>query len=187
MAFSPLLVPALGDEVVILRRWRDSDLHAITAGLSDPMFQQFSWSSKDPYTEADARRFLAENTRRPAAEAREVAFAVVDPLDPDVVLGGCSLHGIDPDQGRLAVGYWVDPQARGRGVATHAVLLLAGWVFNDLGFARLELTCDPDNAASQAVARRCGFIREGFLRSHMSFQGGRRDSVLWSLLPSDLP
>jgi RimJ/RimL family protein N-acetyltransferase len=46
--------------------------------------------------------------------------------------------------------------------------------------------CGPDNAASQRVAERCGFIREGVLRSHLPFKGGRRDTVLFSLLPAEL-
>ena len=52
--------------------------------------------------------------------------------------------------------------------------------------ARLELTCGPDNLASQRVAERCGFTREGVLRSHVPFKGARRDSVVFSLLPGEL-
>ncbi len=67
-----------------------------------------------------------------------------------------------------------------------AVRLLARWAFAELGLARLELTCGPDNEASQHVAERCGFSREGLLRSHVPFKGARRDSVIYSLLPGEL-
>jgi RimJ/RimL family protein N-acetyltransferase len=90
------------------------------------------------------------------------------------------------DRGCAAAGYWLSPAARGRGLATRAVRLLARWAFGELGLARLELTCGPDNEASQQVAERCGFTREGLLRSHVPFKGGRRDSVLYSLLPGEL-
>jgi RimJ/RimL family protein N-acetyltransferase len=63
---------------------------------------------------------------------------------------------------------------------------MAGWAFDTLGLARLELTCGPDNEASQSVAVRCGFVREGVLRSHTPFKGGRRDTVMFSLLPDEL-
>jgi RimJ/RimL family protein N-acetyltransferase len=36
------------------------------------------------------------------------------------------------------------------------------------------------------VAARCGFVREGVLRSHVPFKGGRRDTVLHGLLPGEL-
>jgi len=68
---------------------------------------------------------------------------------------------VDLAQARAAVGYWLSPTARGRGVASHALWLLAHWAFNVIGLARLELTCGPDNHASQLVAERSGFVREG--------------------------
>jgi RimJ/RimL family protein N-acetyltransferase len=79
------------------------------------------------------------------------------------------------------------PDARGRGIASRAVRLMARWAFDELGIARLEMTCAPDNPASQRVAERCGFTREGVMRSHMPFKGGRRDTVVFSLLPGELP
>jgi RimJ/RimL family protein N-acetyltransferase len=50
----------------------------------------------------------------------------------------------------------------------------------------MELTCGPDNGGSQRVAERCGFTREGVLRSHIAFKGRRRDTVVFSLLPGEL-
>jgi RimJ/RimL family protein N-acetyltransferase len=38
---------------------------------------------------------------------------------------------------------------------------------------------------SQRVAEKAGFVREGVLRSHARFREGRRDSVLFSLVPGD--
>ena len=45
-----------------------------------------------------------------------------------------------------------------------------------------------DNLASQRVAERCGFVREGVLRSHvvMRSTGARRDSVIYGLLAQEL-
>lgn len=60
------------------------------------------------------------------------------------------------------------------------------WALAELGLARLELTCGPGNEASQRVAERCGFVREGLLRSHVPFKGARRDSMIYSLLPGEL-
>ena len=61
------------------------------------------------------------------------------------------------------------------------------WPYGRSGICgSLELTCGPDNLASQRVAERCGFTREGVLRSQLPFKGGRRDSVVFSLLPGEL-
>jgi GNAT acetyltransferase-like protein len=64
-----------------------------------------------------------------------------------------------------------------------ANVILARWAFDDLGLAQLQITCGPDNLASQRVAERAGFVREGVLRSHLPFKGGRRDTVVFSRLP----
>jgi len=179
----PFPTPPLGDRVVALRRWREADIAAQLEAFGDPLFERFSdWA---PSTDADAVRYLAEHE---AARLRgeQLELALVEPHDANVLLGGASLNDVSLSQGRAAVGYWLAPEARGRGIATHAVRLLARWAFDSLGVARLELTCGPDNHASQRVADRCGFTREGLLRSHMPFKGRRRDSVVFGLLPGEL-
>ena len=177
-------VPSLAGDVVLLRPWREADVPGMVVAFSDPVMQRFSWRAT-PYTETDARDYVAEQE-----EARlrgdELNFALVEPRAQDAVLGCVSLQEVRLDQGCAAVGYWLAPEARGRGAATHAVRLLARWAFAELRLARLELTCGPDNEASQHVAERCGFSREGLLRSHVPFKGARRDSVIYSLLPGEL-
>jgi RimJ/RimL family protein N-acetyltransferase len=67
------------------------------------------------------------------------------------------------------------------------VRLVARWAFDVLGVQRLELTTAPENVASQRVAERVGFTREGVLRGLVATKNdGRRDNVLFSLLPPDL-
>ena len=177
-------VPPLAGDVVLLRPWREADVPGMVQAFSDPVMQRFSWRTA-AYTETDARESLTEHEEA-RLRGEGLSFAVVEPRDQDVVLGCVSLEDVRLDQGCAAVGYWLAPGARGRGAVAHAVRLLARWAFAELGLARLELTCGPDNEASQHVAERCGFSREGLLRSHVPFKGTRRDSVIYSLLPGEL-
>ena len=50
---------------------------------------------------------------------------------------------------------------------------------------RLQVTTDPGNLASQGVAERAGFRREGLLRSYVEIKGRPRDRVMYSRLPID--
>ncbi len=86
----------------------------------------------------------------------------------------------------VQVGYWVKREARGRGVATRALRLLAGWAFAELGADRVQLITEPQNVASQRVAEKAGFTRDATLRSYFELKGVRRDAVMFSLLPGDL-
>lgn len=177
--------PPLVDGVVALRPWCRSDAPQRFEGFSDPLCLRFSWPLVEPFTEAHVvGNFDEQEEARLRGE--ELNFAVVDATDLDRVWGGASVYDVDLDPARAAVGYWLAPDARGRGVATRTLRLLARWAFDHLAIARLELTCAPDNVASQRVAERGGFVCEGVLRSHIRFKGGRRDTVLFSLLPGEL-
>ena len=68
-----------------------------------------------------------------------------------------------------------------------ALQRLCRHALDELGLERLELITDPDNVASQRLATKVGFCREGVLRSHLRHPDGRRrDSVMFSLLPGEL-
>jgi RimJ/RimL family protein N-acetyltransferase len=64
---------------------------------------------------------------------------------------------------RVLVAYAVLPQRRGEGVATEAVSTLTAWL-HDERHAVVEANIADDNLASQAVARRCGFVRTDRMR-----------------------
>ena len=85
----------------------------------------------------------------------------------------------------MELGYIVHPAARGRGVATQALILLTRWAFEELGALRAYLFIDVENAPSLRVAQRAGYVREGLLRSVHLKQDLRGDAELWSRLPSD--
>jgi RimJ/RimL family protein N-acetyltransferase len=70
-------------------------------------------------------------------------------------------------------------------VATQALRLLTEWGFAELGALRLELFISVDNEASKRVAERCGYVREGVLRSVHLKEDLRVDTEIWSRLPSD--
>lgn len=101
------------------------------------------------------------------------------------LLGGVGLHPGEHPQ-VLEIGYWIAVGARRRGTATRAVRLLSTWATTELQLQRLELMTHVDNVASQGVAERAGFTREGVLRSYATIGCGLSDVVMYSLLPGDL-
>jgi RimJ/RimL family protein N-acetyltransferase len=110
------------------------------------------------------------------------AQAIVD-ARTDEFLGTVGWRWVD---GNVQVGYWVKKEARGRGVATSALRLLARWAIEELGAERVQLLAEPENVASQRVAEKAGFRREGLLRSYFLLKGRRRDAIMFGLLPGDL-
>jgi hypothetical protein len=122
-----------------------------------------------------------------AADVPAIATAVKDPLIPHHTRIPADQSEDDVRLWLAAreLGYWLGPWARGRGVATRAVKLLARWSFEQLGLERLALHTSSDNLASQAVAGRAGFTREGVLRSWEERHGERADIVVFSQISRD--
>jgi RimJ/RimL family protein N-acetyltransferase len=75
--------------------------------------------------------------------------------------------------------------ARGRGVATEMLRQLTSWAFDEVEVQRIVLIIDVRNPASERLAERCGYVREGVMRSVHVKHGLRADFALWSRLPSD--
>jgi RimJ/RimL family protein N-acetyltransferase len=179
--------PPLADSVVLLRPWQERDVEAIVSACGDDDIAWWLDQVPQPYTEADARAYVAM-TRRGWKDGTHASFAITAP-ETRAVVGSIGVHWLDLEHGVAEVGYWVRREARGRGVATHATRLVAGWTLTSCGIARLQLRADRRNVASQRVAEAAGFRREGVLRSTRfnPRQGRRVDFVMYSLLADELP
>jgi RimJ/RimL family protein N-acetyltransferase len=92
---------------------------------------------------------------------------------------------IDSDGRELELGYIVAPSARGRGIARAILTWITGWAFSERQALRAYLIIDCENSPSHRVAERCGYRREGVVRSIHLKQGRRIDAALWSKLPTD--
>jgi RimJ/RimL family protein N-acetyltransferase len=110
-------------------------------------------------------------------------FAAVDDAGRFVGLG--LAPRIDRAGGETELGYIVAQHARGKGVATEILLLLTDWAMAEKQAERLVLVIDIENRASGRVAERCGYQREGVMRSIHVKDGRRAGATLWSRLPSD--
>jgi RimJ/RimL family protein N-acetyltransferase len=172
--------PWLSDGVVSLRPHTAADASWIAEACADAETQRWL-PLPSPYTEADALAYIRRNDRVWSA-GTHAPHAIVDAVSGEP-LGSAELTFHEPEVGEI--GYWVRPQARGRGAATRATRLLAAWAF-ELGVVRLQLSTHPANVVSQRVAERVGFRREGILRAAHRTPEGLRDSLMFSLLRGEL-
>ena len=86
-----------------------------------------------------------------------------------------------------SVGYWVDEQVAGRGVAPTALALVIDHCFAEAGLHRVEADVRPENLKSIRVMEKLGFAREGLHRRMLFIDGDWRDHVSWALLAEDVP
>jgi Acetyltransferases, including N-acetylases of ribosomal proteins len=178
---------SLSEGAVTLRPWHEDFAQALVKRINDPAIAEFMDIIPQPYSLADAREFLGRS-REGWRTGGSTNFAIfVDGIDG--AAGGLGVHWDQREQGVAEVGYWVGAEARGRDVATTATRLAARWAFEvapDL--ERLQLRADELNVASNRVAEKAGFTREGVLRSsrYNARLQRRVDFVIWSLLRDEL-
>jgi len=158
----------LTDGVVALRPPDEGDLAAIAGGIEDP--DVVRWIGPAERTAAET---LALNRARWAAGSP--TFAICESDDACV---GHVWANVPPDEpSAAAIGYWLLPAARGRGLATRAVRLLCEWLVEERGITTLRLFTDPGNAASQRVAERSGFTRIGLEKGREELDGRSIDRL----------
>jgi RimJ/RimL family protein N-acetyltransferase len=179
----PLPNPPLTDGEIVLRAWQRGDADAVTAACQDAEIPRWTVVPHN-YTRRDARDFIS-GSGADLASGRELALAIVD--GDDRLLGALGISNFDWVDRKAEIGYWIAAEARRQGIGARATRMLAVWALNHLGLERIELLANPENEASQRLAERAGFTREGTLRRYRRRHGDREDLVMFSLLAEDLP
>lgn len=164
--------PDLTDGIVILRQLARADVAEITAACRDPEIVRWTTEIPEGYTEEHARSWVA-SARDGWKEGRAELAITVDSAFAGAI-------GLVARQEWIAeIGYWIAPHFRGRGIAGRALELISGWA-EAVGFARLQLTIFPGNDASERVAERAGYAKEGLLRAYANQRGTLKDASIWS-------
>lgn len=184
---------SLSTDRLQLRPFDDEDIPALQEMMNDELVVAWT-SAPHPYTAADAREWATRTSHAERTEGRGIVFAVTEFLTQRLV-GIVHLQNTDWKVLSSEISYVTAPWARGEGYASEAVHAVAQWLFGIQKFERLELRTAADNAASQQVAQKVGFISEGVLRNawiarsrtqDSSWTDIRTDLLVWSLLPEDL-
>lgn len=145
--------PDLETERLLLRRPVHTDRSAIAAICGRIEVARSLARVPHPYTEADAEFFLAEIV--PTAWV----WAIV-PQGSDTLVGVIGLHP-EPAADTAELGYWLAPEAWGRGYATEAGRAVVAYGFAALGMPFLVSGHFARNPASGRVLAKLGFVVTG--------------------------
>ena len=113
---------------------------------------------------------------------------ILDKSGPEPVPAGLYfLLNLNPAMGVAEFGLIYGPALTRRIGGTEAFYLQARYLFETLGYRRLEWRCEPSNLASNRAAQRFGFTREGVMRQTAWLKGGNWDTALYALLDHEWP
>lgn len=144
----------LQDGIVVLRAFAMSDAQAVADAIQDPEIGR--WTSLElPYSVEHASGWIGGQEEQ-RGSGTSVDFAITD-ASSRAFAGAIGLAGFDGDRLIAQIGYWMAREARNKGFATRAVVLVSAWAFDDLHLERLWLTTIVGNTASEKVAAKAGF------------------------------
>jgi RimJ/RimL family protein N-acetyltransferase len=172
----------LSDGAVALRAPGERDLPARAALGADPEIARWTQVPPGGVSLERARTRLNEWEAR-RRDGVALLFTIAD-AETDEMLGAADLWRERPDPTVGEAGYLLLAEARGRGVATRALRLLAGWALRELAMTRVDAFVDPANARSVRVLEGAGFTRDGFLRG---LRGPGEDRDVYGLLRTSAP
>jgi ribosomal-protein-alanine N-acetyltransferase len=173
----PLAVPEVRAGPVVIRPFTLADLPLVRAASSDPYIPSIT-SVPNHYSDDEGRAFIArQHDRADGGDGFPFVIAAAD--DPARGLGATGLWLREIDSGRASIGYWMVPDARGKGLATWALRGITTFAFQALAIPRLQLFIEPWNMASQRTAESAGFAREALLRGWERIDGVQHDALAY--------
>ncbi len=89
------------------------------------------------------------------------AIVVTEPDGRRRIIGSAGFHSPPDADGRVEVGYSVEPAYRRQGIATEVVRALFDWAAGEHGIRRFRASVAPDNVPSLAIIRGLGFRQTG--------------------------
>lgn len=175
----PLL--ALETERLVLRPLAPEDAAAVRALGGDRRVAEMTLLPH-PFGEEEARRWVEGRLER-AAQGRSRPFSVL--LKEDGALVGHAGLGLDRDNEKAELYYWLGVPYWGRGYATEAARELVRHAFEDLGLGRVYADHVARNPASGKVLRKAGMSYEGCLRRDFKRWARFEDLVLYGVLAEE--
>lgn len=175
--------PQLESGRLTLQRFTKRDAGALDEAIRESLADLNLWLpwARLDYTTADTTAFIRESLLA-WKEERAWDYSIRTNDDPKRHVGNISFWTVSK-LGKIAeVGYWIRSSATSKGICTEAVDLLLTEMFESMGYHKIVLRIANGNDASDRVAQKLGFTREGVLREELLIRGNWVDHTLWSLL-----
>lgn len=107
---------------------------------------------------------------------------------PDRLIAKIALSGVMRGAMHGAyLGYWIDAEQQGKGLATEALREVLGFAFGPAALHRVQAAIMPHNGRSLRVAEKLGMRREGCAVRYLHIAGKWEDHLLFALTREEWP
>ncbi|MFA9274193.1 MAG: GNAT family N-acetyltransferase [Candidatus Aquirickettsiella gammari] len=157
-----------------LRPIRAEDLVVWCAYLQQPeVTEHWSWQVNSPQ---DLQQFI--QIQDWSQNLAQIKFAIAD--ERDQLVGTIGFHTFSKHNLSAEIAYDLAPAFWGLGIASTVCRCLTNWAHQEVGLVRVQACVLDSNTRSLQVLQRCGFEREGLLKSYKQIRGQSRNFWMFS-------
>lgn len=169
--------PATPKSPVVIRPPTAADCPEFLSAVRRSRALHGSWITPRAKTPKEFTNYL----KRASAD-RHYRFLIIH-RDSGGIAGVISINDVIRGSFQSAsLGYYAFAPYAGQGLMRAGLLLVLKQAFQKLKLHRLEANIQPDNRASIALVKKCGFVREGFSRRLIKVRGRWKYHERWAIL-----
>ena len=176
--------PCLESDELILKKVEPCDADDLFEILTNKNL--FRHRPGNPLKTLDAVKNVIGHYERDFNKHKTIFLGMYHKKSDKKLVGIAEIFDFDEKASRAEIGFTVNENYWGKGIATNATKLMLEFLFNTIGLNSIQATPMPINVKSCNVLKRCGFTHEGTLRQIKHWTGvGIVDLEMYSILRTD--
>ena len=166
---------------LLLRQFRIEDAQAMFRNWAsdDEVTKYLTWPT---HCSADVSEFVLKDW---VSHYRQQDFYQWAIEFEGQVVGSISVTEHNDDIAMAEIGYCIGRQWWHKGVTSEALQAVINYLFDEIGYRRIQARHDPRNPHSGAVMRKCGMRFEGTLRQADRNNQGICDASIYGILRAE--
>ncbi len=180
-----------GDLVLRPIRYRDRKEWTEVRSRNSEWLAPWEASNPAPGGGLPDYRQMVRSLKAQAAQGTALPFLITawtPGFREPVIVGQLTVSSIVWGSAMMAtLGYWVDKDRAGQGIAPTAVALATDYCFQTLGLHRMEINIRPENGPSLRVVEKLGFRDEGYRPRFLHINGQWADHRTFALTSEEVP
>jgi [ribosomal protein S5]-alanine N-acetyltransferase len=176
-------IPNFETDRLILRKIEINDLEDIFEFSSDPEVAHHMTWEVNKSKEETLNNFI--NVVIENYEKGQTGSLAIVHKESNKVIGTCSFIEWSNEHSNAEIGYVLNRNYWGLGIATEAINELIKFGFETIQLNRIQGRCDIDNIGSEKVMLKVGMCYEGTLRKNEFIKGEFKDTKIFSILKEE--
>ncbi|MDC9721824.1 MAG: GNAT family N-acetyltransferase [Urechidicola sp.] len=175
--------PVLESERLIFRAYKKSDAPMVFSIRTDKRVMEYM-DAIIPTEVKDSEKRI-ENIQKYFVNKEGITWVIVEKKSNEMI-GDIGIWKFDRKNNRGEIGYLLRPEFWRKGYMKEAMNTLIRFGFNELKLHSIEANVNTENENSKQLLLSVGFKLEAHFRENYFFEGKYLDSLIYSLLQSDL-